>query len=146
MAKKGIVVVTVNYRLGIFGFFAHPELSKETSYKGSGNYGLLDQQAGLKWVQKNIAAFGGNPDQVTIAGQSAGSLSVNALIASPLAKGLFNGAILQSGGILGSLTPASLNNAEAIGLELQKKHQILQSRRQLRIARRQISRHQMVKN
>jgi para-nitrobenzyl esterase len=73
MAQKGIVVVTVNYRLNIFGFFAHPELSKEAPYKASGNYGLLDQHAGLKWVQKNIAAFGGDPKRVTIAGESAGS-------------------------------------------------------------------------
>ena len=120
MAKKGIVFVSINYRVGPFGFMAHPELSKEQN-NASGNYGLLDQIAALQWVQKNIAAFGGNPDQVTIAGQSAGSISVNALIGSPLAKGLFNGAILQSGGLLGSLTPASLSNAEAIGLELQKK-------------------------
>ena len=88
MAKKGIVVVTVNYRLNIFGFFAHPELSKESPYKASGNYGLLDQHAALKWVQKNIAAFGGNPKKVTIAGESAGSISVSAQMASPFSKDL----------------------------------------------------------
>lgn len=120
MAKRGIVFVSINYRVGPFGFMAHPELSKEQN-NASGNYGLLDQVAALQWVQKNIAAFGGNPNQVTIAGQSAGSMSVNALLASPLAKGLFNGAILQSGGLLGNFLPASLKNAEAIGVELQKK-------------------------
>ena len=78
MAKKGIVVITCNYRLNIFGFFAHPELSAEAPYKASGNYGLLDQVAALKWVQKNIAAFGGDPKKVTIAGESAGSISVSA--------------------------------------------------------------------
>ncbi len=120
MAKKGIVFVSINYRVGPFGFMAHPELSKEQN-NASGNYGLLDQVAALQWVQKNIAAFGGNPHQVTIAGQSAGSISVNALVASPLAKGLFQQAILQSGGLLGNRIPASLNNAETIGVELQKK-------------------------
>ena len=88
MAKKGIVVLTVNYRLGLFGFLSHPELSAETSYKGSGNYGLLDQHAALKWVQENISAFGGDPKRVTIAGESAGSISVSAQMASPLSKGL----------------------------------------------------------
>lgn len=120
MAKRGIVFVSINYRVGPFGFMAHPELSKEQN-NASGNYGLLDQIAALQWVQKNIAAFGGDPARVTIAGQSAGSMSVNALLASPLAKGLFNGAILQSGGLLGSRIPATLKNAEAIGIELQKK-------------------------
>jgi para-nitrobenzyl esterase len=84
MAGKGIVAVTVNYRLGIFGFFAHPELTKESPNKASGNYGLLDQAAALKWVQQNIAAFGGDPKRVTIAGESAGSISVSAQMASPL--------------------------------------------------------------
>ena len=92
-AKEGIVFVSINYRVGIFGFFAHPDLNEP-----SGNFGLLDQIAALKWVKKNIAAFGGDPEQVTIAGQSAGSMSVNALVASPLAAGLFNKAIAQSGG------------------------------------------------
>ncbi len=120
MAKRGIVFVSINYRVGAFGFMAHPALSKEQN-NASGNYGILDQVAALQWIQKNIAAFGGDPSRVTIAGQSAGSMSVNCLVASPLAKGLFHGAILQSGGLLGSLRPASLKDAEAIGAELQKK-------------------------
>jgi para-nitrobenzyl esterase len=120
MAKKGIVFVSINYRVGPFGFMAHPELTKEQN-NASGNYGLLDQVAALQWVKKNIAAFGGNPYQVTIGGQSAGSMSVNALLASPLAKGLFQGAILESGGLLAGLVPASLQSAEKIGVELQKK-------------------------
>ncbi len=95
LARKDVVVVSINYRVGIFGFFAHPDLSKNG--EASGNFGLLDQIAALRWVKNNIAAFGGNPDQVTIAGQSAGSMSVNALVASPLAAGLFNKAIGQSG-------------------------------------------------
>ena len=93
MAKEGVVFVSINYRVGVFGFFDHPDLDEP-----SGNFGLLDQIAALKWVQKNIAAFGGDPEQVTIAGQSAGSMSVNALVASPLAAGLFIKAIAQSGG------------------------------------------------
>jgi para-nitrobenzyl esterase len=97
MAKKGIVFVSVNYRVGIFGFFAHPDLTKESGHNASGNYGLMDQIAGLKWVLKNIAAFGGDPENVTIAGQSAGSMSVNCLVASPLCKGLFKRAIAESG-------------------------------------------------
>ncbi|MBE7179119.1 MAG: carboxylesterase family protein, partial [Mucilaginibacter polytrichastri] len=84
LARQGVVVVSINYRVGIFGFFAHPELTKESGRNASGNYGLMDQIAALKWVQKNIAAFGGDPQKVTIAGQSAGSMSVNALVASPL--------------------------------------------------------------
>ena len=101
MAKKGVVFITINYRLGIFGFLAHPELSKESALNTSGNYGILDQIAALKWVRNNIAAFGGNPENVTIAGQSAGSFSVNMLMVSPLAKGLFHKAIGQSGGMFG---------------------------------------------
>ncbi|MFT4153485.1 carboxylesterase/lipase family protein [Parafilimonas sp.] len=97
IAKKGIVFVSINYRVGIFGFFAHPGLTKEAPYHASGNYGILDQIAALKWVQQNIAAFGGDPANVTIAGQSAGSMSVNVLVASPLAKGLFSKAIAESG-------------------------------------------------
>ena len=100
-AKKGIVVVSVNYRLGVFGFLAHPELTKESGVNASGNYGLMDQIAGLQWVKKNIAAFGGDPEKVTIAGESAGSLSVSALMASPLATGLFRGAIGESGAFFG---------------------------------------------
>ena len=100
-ATKGIIVVSVNYRLGIFGFLSHPALTKESREHASGNYGLMDQIAGLRWVKKNIAAFGGDPDKVTIAGESAGSLSVSALMASPLAKGLFRGAIGESGAFFG---------------------------------------------
>jgi len=121
MAKKGIVVVTVNYRLNIFGFFAHPELSKEAPYKASGNYGLLDQHAGLKWVQKNITAFGGDPKKVTIAGESAGSISVSAQMASPLSKNLIAGAIGESGAAINpTLAPVPLAEAEKIGLEFAK--------------------------
>lgn len=98
MAKKGIIFVSINYRVGILGFFAHPELSKESPSQASGNYGLMDQIAGLQWIKRNISAFGGDPDNVTIAGQSAGSMSVNCLVASPLAAGLFNKAIGESGG------------------------------------------------
>jgi para-nitrobenzyl esterase len=121
MAAKGIVVVLVNYRLNIFGFFAHPELSKESPYKGSGNYGLLDQQAGLVWVQKNIAAFGGDPKRVTIAGESAGSISVSAQMASPLSKGLIAGAIGESGAAINpTLFPVPLAEAEKTGLDFAK--------------------------
>ena len=121
MARKGIVVVSVNYRLNIFGFFAHPELTKESPNKASGNYGLLDQNAGLAWVQKNIAAFGGNPKKVTIAGESAGSISVSAHMASPLSRNLINGAIGESGaGINPTLAPVSLTEAEKIGLDFSK--------------------------
>src|SRR5215475_11216523 len=88
LSGKGVVVVTINYRLDIFGFLATPELTKESDTHASGNYGVLDQIAALKWVQTNIAAFGGDPSRVTIFGESAGSWSVNTLVASPLAKGL----------------------------------------------------------
>jgi para-nitrobenzyl esterase len=96
-ARKGIVLVSINYRLGIFGFFSHPELTKESGRNASGNYGLLDQVAALRWVQENIAAFGGNPKNVTIFGESAGSFSVSGLVASPLTKGLVHKAIGESG-------------------------------------------------
>lgn len=117
MASKGIVAVTVNYRLGVFGFFAHPELSKETSYHGSGNYGLLDQAAALKWVQQNIVAFGGDPKRVTIAGESAGSISVSAQMASPLSKNLIAGAIGESGSIIGALSAVPLAEGEQSGVK-----------------------------
>jgi para-nitrobenzyl esterase len=97
MAKKGIVFVSINYRVGIFGFFAHPDLTKESGRNASGNYAILDQLAALRWVKRNIAAFGGDPGNVTIAGQSAGSISVNILVASPLGKDLFQKAIGESG-------------------------------------------------
>jgi para-nitrobenzyl esterase len=97
LAKKGLVVVTVNYRVGVLGFLAHPELTKESGHRSSGNYGLLDQVAALEWIKRNIAMFGGDPARVTIMGQSAGAMSVHYLTASPLAKGLFIRAIAQSG-------------------------------------------------
>ena len=99
LAKKGVIVVTVNYRLGLFGFFSHPELTEESPNHASGNYGLMDQSAALQWVHKNIAAFGGDPENVTIFGESAGSISVSAQMASPLSKGLFKQAIGESGGL-----------------------------------------------
>ena len=105
MARHGIVAVSVNYRTNIFGFFAHPELTRESPHHASGNYGLLDQVAALKWVQRNIAAFGGDPKRVTIAGESAGSISVSALMASPLSKNLMAGAIGESGAMI-STQPA----------------------------------------
>jgi para-nitrobenzyl esterase len=120
MAKKGIVVVTVNYRLGLFGFFSHPELSKEAPYKASGNYGFLDQAFALKWVQKNIAAFGGDPKKVTIAGESAGSMSVSAQMVSPLSKTLIAGAIGESGSGVSTLSAVPLAEAEKTGAEFAK--------------------------
>jgi para-nitrobenzyl esterase len=117
MAQKGIVTLTVNYRLGVFGFMAHPELTKESPHKASGNYGLLDQAAALQWVQKNIAAFGGDPKRVTIAGESAGSVSVSAQMASPLSRNLIAGAIGESGSILGTLPATPLNEGEQVGVQ-----------------------------
>ena len=116
MAAKGIVAVTVNYRLGVFGFMAHPELTKESPHHASGNYALLDQQAALRWVQQNIAAFGGDPRRVTIAGESAGSASVSAQMASPLSKDLIAGAIGESGSIIATLPPVPLQQAEQGGV------------------------------
>jgi para-nitrobenzyl esterase len=116
MAAKGIVVVTMSYRLGVFGFFSHPELSAEAPHKGSGNQGLLDQTAALKWVKRNITAFGGDARRVTIAGESAGSYSVSAQMASPQARGLFAGAIGESGSLLGIRAPDTLAEAEARGM------------------------------
>ena len=99
LAARGVIVVTINYRLGALGFMAHPELNKESRHRGSGNYGLLDQVAALKWVHRNIAAFGGDPHRITIFGQSSGSFSVSMLVTSPLARGLFHRAIGQSGAV-----------------------------------------------
>jgi para-nitrobenzyl esterase len=107
LARKGVVLVTINYRVGTLGFLAHPELSAESPHKVSGNYGLLDQIAALKWVQKNIAKFGGDPARVTIFGESAGGIAVSMLCASPEAKGLFRGAISQSGGSFGPTRPTT---------------------------------------
>jgi para-nitrobenzyl esterase len=118
-AKKGVVLVTINYRLGPLGFLAHPELTAESAHKASGNYGLLDQIAALKWVQKNIAAFGGDPRRVTIFGESAGSRSVNALVATPLAKGLFQRAIGQSGGLFGEMMRLQENRKNLLSAETQ---------------------------
>ena len=121
LAKKGVVVVTANYRVGPLGFFAHPELTRESEHSSSGNYGLLDQIAALRWVQKNIAAFGGDPSQVTIFGQSAGAISVADLMRSPLAKGLFARAIAQSGpGLFGRTAFGAgdaLRDREAAGVK-----------------------------
>ncbi len=107
LAKKGVVLVSIAYRVGQLGFLAHPELSAESPNHFSGNYGLLDQIAGLEWVKKNIAAFGGDPNKVTIFGESAGGISVSILCASPLAKGLFEGAISESGGSFGPPRPTT---------------------------------------
>ncbi|WP_184548543.1 carboxylesterase/lipase family protein [Mucilaginibacter sp. FT3.2] len=121
-AKQGVVFVVINYRVGIFGFFAHPELSKESGHNASGNYGLMDQLAALKWVKQNIQNFGGDPGNVTIAGQSAGSMSVNCLVASPLGKGLFQKAIAESGAsfINGEYGYKTLAEAEQTGVKLAK--------------------------
>ncbi|MEJ2007863.1 MAG: carboxylesterase family protein [Acidobacteriota bacterium] len=102
LARKGVVVVSMNYRLGIFGFFSYPELTKDSPHHASGNYGLMDQIAALRWVRKNIAAFGGDPNNVTIFGESAGAFSVSAVMASPRAQGLFQKAIGESGAFMGS--------------------------------------------
>jgi para-nitrobenzyl esterase len=120
LAQRGVVVVTVAYRLGPLGFLAHRDLTAESPHKSSGNYGLLDQIAALKWIQKNIATFGGDPQRVTIAGQSSGAMSVSMLMASPRAKGLFHRAIGQSGGVFEPVQIAPsylLANAERDGKE-----------------------------
>ena len=107
LAKKGVVLVSIAYRVNQLGFLAHPELSAENPNHISGNYGLLDQIAGLQWIKENIAAFGGDPEKVTIFGESAGGISVSMLCASPLAKGLFHGAISESGGSFGPTRPTT---------------------------------------
>lgn len=116
LAEKGIIVVTANYREGIFGFFSHPELSAETPYGSSGNYGFMDMIAAIQWVRDNIANFGGNPDRITIAGESAGSISVSLLMASPLCHGLFAQAIGSSGSTLNYDGVPTLQQAEDTGL------------------------------
>ena len=131
LASKGLVVVTFNYRVGLLGFFSHPELSKEAPYHASGNYGLLDQIAAVKWVHDNIAAFGGDPDRITIAGQSAGASAVHNLTASPLAKGLFHRAIAQSGSSIAAAAPRTMQDQEADGLrfaELKGAHSLAELR------------------
>src|SRR5215467_3135263 len=109
LAKKGIIVVEPNYRLGVFGFLSHPELTKESGHNSSGNYGLLDQMAALQWVVKNIAAFGGDPHNITIGGESAGSASVSALMASPLSRNLFQRAIGESGAYFAAKAGSALD-------------------------------------
>ncbi len=129
LARKGVVLVSINYRVGPLGFLAHPELSAESPHHVSGNYGLLDMIAGLQWVKQNIAAFGGDPAKVTIFGESAGGIAVSELCASPLARGLFRGAISQSGGSFGPTRPTtypgenmrSLAEAEQSGVALAAK-------------------------
>jgi para-nitrobenzyl esterase len=123
LAKKGVVLVSFNYRLGVFGFFAYPELTAESVHRSSGNYGFLDQIAALQWVQRNIAQFGGDPNRVTIFGESAGSWSVNLLVASPLAKGLFQRAIGESGANfapmakLAAIEQAGVGMAKSLGAD-----------------------------
>lgn len=132
LARKGVVVVSVAYRVGQIGFLAHPELSAESPNGVSGNYGLLDQIAGLQWVKNNIEAFGGDPGNVTIFGESAGGISVSMLCASPLTRGLFHKAISQSGGSFGPVRPTtypgenmkSLEQAEQDGIEYLKKFNV----------------------
>ena len=121
LAQHGIVTVTVNYRLTVFGFLALPALAAESPEHATGNYGLLDQNAALRWVQRNIAAFGGDPNQVTIGGESAGSMSVSAQMASPLSKGLMQRAIGESGSVLGNLKPRPLALAERQGKEFERR-------------------------
>jgi para-nitrobenzyl esterase len=124
LARRGVIIITINYRVGLLGFFAHPELTRESGNHSSGNYGLLDQIAALAWVQRNVAVFGGDPHRVTIWGQSAGSMSVNMLMASPLARGLFQRAVGESGGffippaVTGSAATWFLTGAEEQGVKL----------------------------
>jgi len=119
LARKGVVVVSMNYRLGVFGFLAHPELTKASAHGASGNYGLMDQIAALRWVKANIAAFGGDPGNVTIFGESAGSFAVSGLMASPPAAGLFHRAIGESGAFFnvgaGALATKNLAESERAG-------------------------------
>ncbi len=117
LARRGIVLVSFNYRLGIFGFLAHPELTAESTDHASGNYGLMDQIAALQWVRENIKKFGGDPENVTIFGESAGAMDVNLLMASPLAKGLFHRVIAESGSILLAGGAAPLGEAEQRGVK-----------------------------
>jgi para-nitrobenzyl esterase len=115
LAAKGAVIVTMNYRLGSFGFFAHPELAQESGRNASGNYGMMDAIAALQWIKRNIGAFGGDPNNVTIAGESAGAIMVGALVGSPAAKGLFSRAITESGGWMGLQMARMTPGAQAQG-------------------------------
>lgn len=124
LARRGVIVVTFNYRLGVFGFLAHPQLAQESPRHTTGNYGLLDQIAALRWVHTNIAAFGGDPTRVTVFGQSSGSISISALSASPMARGLFRNAIGESGGLFEpmQLSPSlTLSGAEQNGKDFAKR-------------------------
>ena len=123
-AAQGVVVVTLNSRLGIFGFFAHPQLTGESPHKASGNYGLLDQAAALAWVRRNIAAFGGDPKRITIGGESAGSMSVSGMMVSPLTRDLIAGAIGESGSALPPLRPHTLAEGEAAGMNFAESLQV----------------------
>jgi para-nitrobenzyl esterase len=118
LARHGVLLVTAQYRLGVFGFFAHPELTKESPHHASGNYGLLDQIAALWWLRDNIAKFGGEPGNITIFGESAGSLDVNVLMASPLAQGLFQRVVGESGPVV---APPMMAEAEKKGEDLARK-------------------------
>lgn len=124
LARKGVIYVAANYRVGAFGFLAHPDLTKESGHNASGNWGYLDQLAALQWVKRNIAAFGGDPDNVTLVGQSAGAMSINSLQASPLAKGLFARVFGMSGATVRGGPPdaqgTSLAQGEAVGIKLQQ--------------------------
>ena len=118
IAKEGVIGVTANYREGVFGFFAHPDLTAASDYKGSGNYGFLDQVAAIQWVKENIEAFGGDPARITIVGESAGSFSVSLLMCSPLSKNLIAGAMLSSGAEVLPYEPTSQADADAAGVNL----------------------------
>lgn len=124
MAARGIVVVTVNYRLGIFGFFAHPQLTGESTHNASGNYGLLDQAAAVAWVKRNIAAFGGDPKHITVGGESAGSMSVSGMMVSPLTRSLIAGTIGESGSMLSPLRLLTLADAEKKGMDFAEMLQV----------------------
>jgi para-nitrobenzyl esterase len=122
LAKKGVIFVGISYRVNIFGNLAHPELTRESGHNASGNYGLMDQMYGLKWLQRNIAAFGGDPANVTVVGQSAGAQAVDDLTVSPLAKGLFAKLVGMSGSFHGPFAPhnETLAGTEALGVNLQQ--------------------------
>jgi carboxylesterase type B len=125
LARRGVVVVTLNYRIGLLGFMAHPQLTAESPTHSSGNYGVLDQIAALQWVQRNIAAFGGDPARVTVFGQSAGAAAISTLLVSPLSDGLFQQAIMQSVGVMRPM--ASLSQAEAYGASFDPSIQTLRN-------------------